>query len=306
MVPFYIPHKSAPTELAVKIMTYRLKRGSTGAEQLTEEKSVTLDSTSLELLVEGVKVHQLVAARPSGGRYILIKSPENTAEIGDMEPAAAAGSLLRVLSRPDIAKHISTHVLDDTLADALRAALRLQEVRRAIDELRSHLEQKLSDEALYQEWCRRHSWAFGIAHVEADSVRHIAVGDTVDLLLPSLLSGYRDVVELKRPDMNVLLFDAQHRNYYFSPETSKAIGQVHRYLDMASEQLHSGLHDHPQVVAYHPRATIVIGRSGDWPQTTLKALHGLNSRLHGITVMTFDQLLAQAEHFLKILTDRAK
>jgi hypothetical protein len=63
-----------------------------------------------------------------------------------------------------------------------------------------------------------------------------------------------------------------------------------------------GLRDHPEIVAYHPRATIVIGRSYGWPEPQLRALHGLNRRLNGVTVITYDQLLAQGERLIEMLS----
>jgi len=101
--------------------------------------------------------------------------------------------------------------------------------------------------------------------------------------------------------MPVLLFDEAHRNYYFASEVSKAIGQCHRYLDILHEEAANGLRDHPEIVAYHPRAIIVIGRSSDWDEVKLKALHGLNRRLSGIMVMTYDQLLSQGERLVEML-----
>ncbi|MCA9233704.1 MAG: DUF4263 domain-containing protein, partial [Planctomycetales bacterium] len=55
------------------------------------------------------------------------------------------------------------------------------------------------------------------------------------------------------------------------------------------------------IVAYHPRAIIVIGRSHEWSANELRALHGLNHRLSSVTVMTYDQLLAQGERLLNIV-----
>lgn len=66
-----------------------------------------------------------------------------------------------------------------------------------------------------------------------------------------------------------------------------------------------GLRDHPEIVAYHPRAIIVIGRSSDWDTEQLKALHGLNRRLSSLTVMTYDQLLAQGERLVEMLSVHA-
>jgi len=138
-----------------------------------------------------------------------------------------------------------------------------------------------------------------------DEVREISPGDHLDVLLPTVISGYRDIVELKRPDMEVLHYDSRHRNFYFSAEVSKAIGQCHRYLDVLHEVAATGLRDHPEIVAYHPRGIIVIGRSSDWKAEQLKSLHGLNRRLSGVTVMTYDQLLAQGERLLEMLSLKA-
>ena len=135
-----------------------------------------------------------------------------------------------------------------------------------------------------------------------DDIREISPGDKLDMLLPTVISGYRDIVELKRPDMKVLLRDESHRNYYFSSDVSKAIGQCHRYLDVLHEVASDGLRDHPEIVAYHPRAIIVIGRSHDWDGEKLQALHGLNTRLSGVTIMTYDQLLSQGERLVEILS----
>jgi hypothetical protein len=104
--------------------------------------------------------------------------------------------------------------------------------------------------------------------------------------------------------MPVLYYDEPHKNFYFSAEVSKAIGQCHRYLDVLHEVAANGLRDHPEIVAYHPRALIVIGRSQGWSEAKLRALHGLNRRLSGVMIMTYDHLLAQGERLLDILTSK--
>ncbi|MGI9167221.1 MAG: Shedu anti-phage system protein SduA domain-containing protein [Pyrinomonadaceae bacterium] len=177
-------------------------------------------------------------------------------------------------------------------------------MRSAVAQLRLFLDSGEAAEPVYQKWCETHSWAFGNAYVVRDDVREISTGDTLDLLLPNVIAGYRDIVELKRPDMQVLVYDREHKNFYFSSEVSKAIGQCHRYLDVLHEVAANGLRDRPEVVAYHPRATIVIGRSQGWGEPQLRALHGLNRRLSGLTVMTYDHLLAQGERLIEALGSR--
>jgi hypothetical protein len=246
--------------------------------------------------------HLAVAREGTDGEYVIIKVNEGTAHFDDVDPAAVATAITRVLGRPDIARHLADTELSDELVGAFKGAIRLQEMKSAVAILRQHLDAGDSDESVYQTWCKNHSWAFGNAYVMSDDVRDISAGDTLDLLMPSVISGYRDIVELKRPDVAVLNHDQSHRNYYFAAEVSKSIGQVHRYMDVLHEAAASGLQDHPEIVAYHPRAIIVIGRSNDWDVGRLKALHGLNRRLNGIMVMTYDQLLVQGQRLIEILS----
>jgi hypothetical protein len=183
----------------------------------------------------------------------------------------------------------------------VEAALRIDELEAAADDLEQKLGSGVASEGPYQDWCEKHHWVFGNAYTMRDSVRSIALGDQVDLLLSQTANGLRDIIELKRPDKDVILYDGTHKSWYWSSEAAKAIGQCHRYLDALHEAAGKGLRDHPELVAYHPKATIVIGRSSDWDDEKVRALHGLNARLHGVQIITFDHLLAQARGFLSHL-----
>ena len=135
-------------------------------------------------------------------------------------------------------------------------------------------------------------------------VRTIAIGDNVDLLMERTASGLRDVLELKRPSMFVINYDSSHKSYYWSSDSAKALGKRHRYLDALHEGAARGLRDNPQIVAYDPRASVVIGRSADWDAEKKRQLHGLNSRLHGLTVMTYDDMLGQANQMVEVLKQK--
>lgn len=302
LIPFYIP-RTHGIDLSIKLVTYR-KAEPPMDWTVVEEKSLSLDESAARLLLAGIREHLQIAREPDDGNYIVIRVSEGTAELGEHDPAAVASALAKVLSSGEIVKHLARTELSTELAKALRGAIRLSEMRAAVADLRQKLDAGETSEQVYQEWCERHSWAFGNAYVMRDDVRDISVSDRLDLLLPTVISGYRDVVELKRPDMAVLLFDDNHRNYYFSADVSKAVGQCHRYLDVLHEAAATGLQDHPEVVAYHPRAIIVVGRSKGWAEAKLRALHGLNSRLSGISLMTYDQLLAQGERLVEMLSQQ--
>jgi len=304
LVPFYIP-RTEGTDLAIKIITYR-KDEAPFEWEIREEKSISMQEAAARRLLVGLKEHLAVAEEEDEGSYILVRVSDGVAQIGEHDPAAVASALTRVLSQEEIVQHLGETELSDELINAFRGAIRLKEMRSAVSQLRQHLETDESSEEVYQRWCENHSWAFGNAYVMRDDVREISPGDRLDLLLPTVISGYRDIVELKRPDMSILFYDDAHRNYYFSADVSRAIGQCHRYLDVLHEVAAQGLRDHPEIVAYHPRATIVIGRSAGWSIDQLRALHGLNRRLSGITVMTYDQLLSQGERLIDMLTIKEK
>ena len=46
----------------------------------------------------------------------------------------------------------------------------------------------------------------------------------------------------------------------------------------------------------------MIGRSNGWTEDQEHALHGLNRRMNGISVMTYDHLLAQGERLVEMMS----
>lgn len=299
-VPFYVPH-SDHTELAAKLITYK-KQPPPMDWAVVEEKSLSLHEDAARKLLTSLRTHLAVAEEKEDGSFLLIRVSEGTAQIGAHDPAKVASALTKVLGQEEILKHLQETELTTELAAAFKGAIRLSEMRAAVSELRGSLDEGISRESTYQEWCKKHSWAFGNAYIVTDDVREISPGDHLDLLLPNVIAGYRDLIELKRPDMDVLRWDDDHRNFYFSSDVSKAIGQCHRYLDVLHEVAATGLRDHPEIVAYHPRATVVIGRSNEWNQEKQRALHGLNRRLNGVTIMTYDHLLSQGERLVSLFS----
>ncbi len=299
LVPFFIPH-SDHSELAVKLITYD-KTPPPDDWALIEQKSISIGEASSRKLLAALSSRLAVAESGESGEFLVIRVAEGTAQLGAHGPAKVAAALTKVLSQDEIVQHLKGTELTTELVSAFRGAIRLSEMRSAVAQLRELLNSGEASEPIYQDWCDKHSWAFGNAYVLRDEVREISTGDTLDVMLPSVIAGYRDIVELKRPDMSVLFYDEPHKNFYFAADVSKAIGQCHRYLDVLHEAAAKGLPDHLEIVAYHPRAIVVIGRSRDWNEDRLRALHGLNRRLSGITVMTYDHLLAQGERLLEIL-----
>lgn len=301
LIPFYITH-SDHTSLKIKLITSR-KAAPPDFWTDIEEKSVSLTEEATSRLMEELPKLKAVAAESEIGEYITIRVEDGTADLEGVEPEAITEALLSVLSKKEIVSHLSGRKLDSELVKALQFSVRLSEMESAMEELREMLNGGSVLEREYQAWCEKHPWAFGNQFVVRDDIRTISPQDQVDLLLPRIAAGYHDIVELKRPDAEVIKFDPTHRDYFFSREVAMAIGQCHRYLDIFVRVASNGLIGHNDVIAYHPEATIVIGRSNDWREEQIKALHGLNSRLNGIKVITYDHLLAQGDSLVSYLSN---
>lgn len=297
----FIPHTDY-TEFNLKLEGFTKQADK--AWQLDKLKSMNLSEPASRELLKFLQAHLPLAEQAESGEFILLRVASGEADLGAHDPQEIVAALTKVLGQKELVSHLAGTELSHELSTAIRGAIRISEMRSAVAELREFLDTGQVNEHAYQKWCEDHCWAFGNAYVMRDEVRNISTGDSLDLMLPSVIAGYRDIVELKRPDKDVLVHDPNHRNYYFSSEVSKAIGQCHRYLDVLHEEAENGLRDHREVVAYHPRATIVVGRSHSWEPEQQRALHGLNRRLHGISVMTYDHLLAQGERLLDMMSPK--
>ena len=263
--------------------------GSPAEFTLTQEETQHL----IRVLREGLTLADV----SQDGEFVLVRVDGKDIETMG-QPLEVAQSLTALLNDKGFVERLLQSPDGSEALTAVQFSARLAELHDAVDILETALNEGQQGEQFYQEWCEKHSWAFGNVYAMRDDVRNIALGDQVDLLMATTANGFRDIFELKRPDRDAISWDQTHRSFYWTTEASKAIGQCHRYLDALHESAAKGLRDHPEVVAYHPRAVIVLGRSADWDEDKHRGLHGLNSRLHGITVLTYDQLLLQAKQLL--------
>jgi hypothetical protein len=264
--------------------------------------SISFNSDDLRKLYAALAQYQAVMTDDSDGTFISFRIKDG--QLSGAEPESLFAGVMALLATPSMIRQISER--PGSLTDSLRSAMRIAELRSALGELRAYLDNDENREHIYQAWIERHSWVFGAEYLEMDKVRSIAARDNVDVIVARATNGFRELVELKIPGMKVLNYDQKHRNYYFSAEVSEAIGQVARYLEKFAEYAANGLDDFPNVIAFHPVATIVIGRSNEWSRDQHRALHSLNAHLRDIQIITFDYLLRRGERLLEIIQSPAK
>jgi hypothetical protein len=124
-----------------------------------------------------------------------------------------------------------------------------------------------------------------------------------------------DVIEIKTHLKNILVWDRSHKNFYFSPEMSKAIVQTNNYLDAIIQRRFQSSDDENKITnfvdeenLYHPRGIIIISSTERITTKTGKDeelrrdFTKLRNSLQNITILTFDEILGIADEYIKNIT----
>ncbi len=177
---------------------------------------------------------------------------------------------------------------------------------KAIERLRELIEAN-SVEHDFQVWFEANPWVFQADAIKCLDDRRIDVQHIADLLITSI-DGCVDVVELKRPSGKFWSPTRDHDNLVPHSELISALTQVWNYQAHLENQM-----DRKSVskrlngaTILRPQATLILGRSVHWSPEHLEAQRLLNSSLHGVTVMTYDQALERAERINRLsITSRS-
>lgn len=153
-------------------------------------------------------------------------------------------------------------------------------------------------EGSFQQHLKNNPWMFGSEYSELLSRRHWTRDDQLDYMLRRTVDNYLEIVEIKTAFTESLFVHDRDRDlYYPSSRLSPVIGQVMRYIEEVERNRDSILtKDDADTLKIRARA--IVGR--DHPGGESAALRNLNSHLHRIEVITFDQLVRIAERVLNI------
>lgn len=202
-------------------------------------------------------------------------------------------------SSGEIGEYISVFKNGNALAlRNIAAAARMVEYKRAFDEMKKHVDECCSSEQTIQEHLRKNPWMFGSEYSELVDRRTWTRDDKLDFMLRRTVDGYLEIVEIKTPFKDALFnHDQSHDSYYPSAKLSPVLGQVMRYIEEV-ERNRDSIIAKDNCDTLKIRARIIIGRSGDDEQK--KALRNFNHHMHGIEVITFDQLVRIANKVLEV------
>lgn len=120
--------------------------------------------------------------------------------------------------------------------------------------------------------------------------------------------SYVDILEIKRPDTNLMKLDAGRRNYYWDPEISKAIVQLENYLESVSRsgsELRSYIKDTYEIdlKVLRPRGIILAGKTSHFMDTQKMKddFRLLTQSLKNIQIVSYDELHTRLENYIAVL-----
>lgn len=151
-------------------------------------------------------------------------------------------------------------------------------------------------EKIFQNWIENNLWIFGVDYVKKHNVRKIAMFSEGDLLMESV-DGYLDLIELKRPNQNILKYDPSHKCYYPHKDLSGVIGQSLFYLQKL-EEYKLIIEKEYEVKVIMPRIKIIVGRSDEFNNAENDCIRMLNSKLNSVKIITYDDLVSYGKLLL--------
>ncbi len=155
-------------------------------------------------------------------------------------------------------------------------------------------------EKIFQNWIEQNLWSLGVEYIKKHPKRKIGIDSEADIVMETT-DGYIDLIELKRPDIDLFTEDPSHNSYYPSKELSKVIGQSLLYLKKLDNYKHN-LEEEYQFRLLKPRVKIIAGRSIDFGNEQKDALRMLNSNLNHIQIITYDYLHECGNNILSYYT----
>lgn len=261
----------------------------------SKEKSFSLSAEAVEVFYQEISKFLKLVGKETSQDFV-VAEVSNVESLKSYSPSSLLNAVGKLLNTEN--EQFKTFDVEHDLVPALQNHLRFNSLSHAIKELTKLIDDPNTSETPLQRWLEDNFWVFGNSYVAREEIRSVSPNDNVDMLLKKTANGLRDIVEVKTAKPRVLIDDKGRNQLNFSSDVSAAIGQCARYLEVFSDQAGRGLLDHDHIVARQPKAIIIIGRSENWGNREHKALHRLNSRLYGIQVKTYDEIILEAQCLL--------
>lgn len=186
---------------------------------------------------------------------------------------------------------------------SIATASRFLECRKAYKQLEQLVQEPSTPERDFQRHLSENPWMFGSEYSELFSRRTWTRDQNLDYMLRRTVDRYLEIVEIKTAFSDPLFnLDRSHESYYPAKSLSQVLGQVVRYIEEV-ERNRDHIFATDELDTLKIRARAIVGRDGNSGQQA--ALRNLNAHLHGIEIITYDQLLRIAARVLDVFETAA-
>lgn len=218
---------------------------------------------------------------------------------------------LRKIKRKDKKNREEIERLKDQInfLDVENKVLKKDRIKSQIPEFRTMIKYSISNldngknENFFQELFTENNWIFGPSYEDVIPKRKADPENQPDFILKRY-DGFCDIVEIEKPNKPLFTKPDKSGKSQVAASLSHAISQTMDYIDSYNTNYYKLFYQDYQknitnpVHAYHPRGFVIIGRDKN---TDRKKLRQLNSFLHNIIVLTYDEFLNQSERMINIL-----
>ncbi len=234
------------------------------------------------------------------GRRILNVANEDAV----IETDEGRARLLRKIAQTEDLENIVDLIGMDnvTPAQGFAAAVIIADRQQKLVQFNQMMTDNTTSEHDWQQFLERNKWMFGVDYMEVLEESRLSIHDDTDIPY-STEGGFMDIVELKLPshdfwkktrDGSVFLYRGKYPVQ--GSEVDNGLAQLRNYILEAEKNVNNTdfIQDHG-CMPLKPRGVLIIGRSNDWDDDLWKAYRLFNDELHGVQVITFDQLRERAQ-----------
>lgn len=190
---------------------------------------------------------------------------------------------------------------------SLQATAQIQTLRGLSQTLQTEMT-RAHAESWWQTFVRSNILLMQQGYIKALDKLNVSIGETKfpDFCLVTH-DNYLDILEIKKPDTNLLKLDPSRGNYYWDAEMSKAISQTENYIEQVAnnaDRLRSYLRDKYQleIKAVRPRGIILAGNAQQFSDPKQRDDFRLLSQgIKAIAVLTYDELWTRISNYINVL-----
>ena len=195
----------------------------------------------------------------------------------------------------------------------LKATVQIKTLKELATDLEKALEGSTYSEGWWQTYIKRNILIIQQGYISAIEKMNVAIGVTKypDFMLVTH-DNYLDILEIKKPNTQLLKHDVGRKNYYWDPELAKAIIQVENYIEFVQHQadvVRNYIRDTHgiELKVVRPRGIILAGDTRKFSsQKERDDFRLLCQSTKNIVFVTYDELLSRLQNYIKVLEEHSK